>query len=93
MKFEWDEVKAAANVAKHRAAFESALDFDWDDSVVEVDSRRNYGEPRLIATSTIYGRLHILVFTQRGDTVRLISLRKANGREVSKYEKIKKAKT
>jgi uncharacterized DUF497 family protein len=93
MKFDWDEAKAAANLAKHRVAFKGVLDFDWDGAVFEVDSRRNYGEPRMVATSTINGRLHILVFTQRGYTVRVISLRKANGREVIEYDKVKKAKS
>ena len=89
MKFEWDEVKATANFAKHGVAFESVKDFDWDAAVVVVDSRRDYRESRLIAASTIRGRHHVLVYTQRGDTVRVICVRKANEREISKYEKAK----
>jgi uncharacterized DUF497 family protein len=87
MKFVWDSSKATANLAKHGVAFESMLDFEWDRAIVEVDGRKNYGETRFIATSTIYGRVHVLVYTQRGYTFRAISLRKANAREIRKYEK------
>jgi len=87
MKFEWDDVKAAANRAKHGVAFEDVTDFDWNASVDTPDHRKNYNEQRVIATSTIRGRPHVLVYVQRNEYVRVISLRKANKREVSKYEK------
>jgi uncharacterized protein len=87
MKFEWDEVKAAANLAKHGVSFEAVIDFDWNASVDTPDHRKNYNEQRVIATSTIRGRPHVLVYVQRNDCVRVISLRKANKREFSKYEK------
>ena len=93
MKFEWDEVKAAANFAKHGVRFEDTSEFEWEVSVDKPDLRKDYGETRVIAMSTIRGRLHVLVYAIRTDGDRLISLRKANKRESSSYEKAKKAKS
>jgi hypothetical protein len=59
--------------------------FDWDSATVEVDSRREYGETRLVAYGTLDGRLTVLVFTHRGENVRVISWRKANLREIKAY--------
>jgi uncharacterized protein len=89
MKFEWDEVKAAANFAKHGVRFEDTSDFEWEVSVDTRDLRKDYRETRVISTSTIRGRVHVLVYALRGVSVRVISLRKANKRESSKYEKAK----
>lgn len=92
MKVEWDSIKAAANFAKHGVPFKDAVDFDWEEAVVRLDRRKDYGENRLIAMSTIRGRLHVLVYAIRGDNLRLISLRKANEREYKDYEKAKEDK-
>ncbi len=89
MKFEWDEVKATANFAKHGVRFEDVSEFEWELSVDSLDLGRITGR-HVISTSTIRGRPHVLVY-MRNDAVRLISLRKANKREIS-YEKAKKAK-
>jgi len=93
MKFEWDEVKATANFAKHGVRFEDASEFEWEISVDKLDLRKDYGEARVISMSTIRGRLHVLVYAIRADGHRLMSLRKANDREFSGYEKAKKHKT
>ena len=65
--------------------FEEAEGFDWETAVVKVDSRQAYGEPRLAATGSIGVRLHVMVFTLRVNAVRIISLRRANSREVRRY--------
>ena len=92
MRFGWDIAKAAANLAKHGVPFEDAADFNWEVSVDKPDRRRDYGETRVIATSTIRGRPHVLVYAVRSGSFRLISLRKANKRESISYENAKKAK-
>jgi uncharacterized DUF497 family protein len=46
------------------------------------DTRRDYHELREIGYALIDARLYCVVFTQRGDTLHIISLRKANSREV-----------
>ncbi len=85
MRYEHDPEKLAVNVAKHGIWFEEADGFDWETAVVRVDSRRAYGEPRLAATGYIGDRLHVMVFTLRVNAVRIISVRRANSREVKRY--------
>jgi uncharacterized DUF497 family protein len=83
----WDEAKRLANLRKHGRDFSDADSFDWPNADIELDQRRDYGETRYVATGTIRGRLHVLVFTVRGEELRAISLRRANRREVRRYEK------
>ncbi|WP_330995914.1 BrnT family toxin [Cupriavidus necator] len=54
--------------------------------MLEIDDRKPYGETRYIAYGPIGRRLYCPVFTIRGNTLRVISLRKANSREVRDYE-------
>jgi uncharacterized DUF497 family protein len=89
MKFEWDPWKAAANIEKHAIPFERVQDFDLEQALVRQDLRQGYGELRWIALAPIDRRLHVLVFTFRGEIVRVISLRRANSREVKHYEEVK----
>ncbi|WP_422023704.1 BrnT family toxin [Pyruvatibacter mobilis] len=91
MEFEWDDAKAAANLAKHGVAFDEILDFRWDRAILLEDTRRDYGEPRYIALGPIASRIYVVVFTRRSPAIRLISLRKANRREVASYEREEKA--
>ena len=84
--FEWDEVKAAENLAKHGVDFEQVEAFELDEAVIRKDGRAAYGETRLVALGPLNGRLHVLVFTLRGEKIRVISLRKANSRERSHYD-------
>ena len=88
MRFEWDEAKRAANLAKHGVDFAAVESFDFESAIVTTDDRDVYEEPREIALGFIGVRLHILIFTWRNDVVRVISLRKANSREVKIYERI-----
>ncbi len=85
MKYEHDPVKLAANVGKHQVWFSAADDFEWATAQIEVDSRKHYGETRFNAAGLIGRRLFVLTFTLRGNAVRIISLRKANRREVQRY--------
>lgn len=82
----YDSAKAAANLAKHEVSFTEAERFDWDTTLVAEDNRFDYGERRFVAIGLIDARAHVVVFTRRGSRVRLISLRKANRREVKRYE-------
>lgn len=54
---------------------------------ISFDDRRDYGELREIGFAVVAQRLYVVVFVQRGDEMRIISLRKANAREVKIYEK------
>lgn len=85
MRYEHDPRKLAINVEKHGVWFHEADGFEWDTALMRVDSRRRYGETRFEAVGLIGSRLYVMVFTLRETAVRLISLRKANQREVKKY--------
>jgi uncharacterized protein len=89
LKFEFDPGKDTANRRKHGISLERAVDFDWAEARIGPDTRRDYGEPRFIATGLIEGRLHVMVFARRGDAMRVIGLRKANRREAKRHEEKK----
>lgn len=65
--------------------FEVAEAFDFATAIVAIDDRRDYGEIRRVATGFVSSRLHVLVFTMRGLACHIISLRKANEREIRSY--------
>ncbi|WP_232733680.1 BrnT family toxin [Burkholderia pseudomallei] len=50
-----------------------------------VDDRRDYSEVREVGFGVIGDRLYCVVFTQRGDSMHIISMRKANKREAKSY--------
>jgi uncharacterized protein len=86
VKIDFDDAKDAANREKHGISLRRAADIDWRDLKAVHDARRNYGENRYIAAAPINGRLHIVVFTIRTNALRIISLRRANRREIRFYE-------
>ncbi|WP_019936922.1 BrnT family toxin [Bordetella sp. FB-8] len=81
----FDPAKSARNVALRGLPFEAANDFDWSSAQIAEDHRRHYGERRFQALGFIEGKLHMLVFTPRDGMLRIISLRKANSREIKRY--------
>ena len=88
MNFEWDDAKAATNVAKHGISFEDArLVFFDPERITLADTRFDYGEERFITFGRLWGRLCVVVFVQPVDDhiIRIISARKANQRERSRY--------
>ena len=54
--------------------------------LVRKDHRWNYGEDRFELTGAIDGRVFVLIYTVRDASIRIISARKANHREVNDYE-------
>jgi uncharacterized protein len=60
---------------------------DFETAKVIADERRDYGESRYWAIGSIAGGLHILAFTMRRETLRAISLRKANAKERKRHER------
>lgn len=91
MSITYDPAKNAANLAKHGIAFDEAYGFEFQGCITRIDARKDYGEVRYIATGALHGRLHILCYVETSAGIRVISLRKANARERSAYEKAKKA--
>lgn len=80
---EWDETKRLSNLDKHRVDFAAMTDFEWDSADVR-DSPR-HGEQRLMAKGFIGNVLHSVVYTLRGGSVRIISLRRATRKEMVEY--------
>jgi len=85
MQYEFDATKSVANFAKHGVSMRDADDFDWETAEILQDKRCAYPEPRFVALGLIEGRVHVMVFCYRDEKRRIISLRKANSREVQKY--------
>lgn len=85
MDVTFDPTKDAANNEKHGVSLAEAASFEWADALVWPDQRRDYGEPRMAALGYIGLRLMAVVFVDRGPERRIISLRKANSREVQRY--------
>ncbi len=83
--YEWDETKRSANIRHHGVDFADARHFDWETAVIITDDREDYGELRETALGFIGVRLHAMIFTRSDEKVRIISLRKANRSEVSRY--------
>lgn len=85
MKITYDPAKNTRNIEERTLPFDMAAAMDWDQAVITEDTRRDYGERRFRVFGTIGKRLFALVFTPRGDAIHVISLRKANKREVRRY--------
>ena len=85
MEIVFNSTKDAINKEKHSISLGAASDFEWDDAVVWPDERKDYGESRMVGIGYIGNRLYFIVFVDRGDERRIISLRKANKREESIY--------
>jgi uncharacterized protein len=87
MHFEWDEAKNRANLRKH------GFDFAWAEQMfqgpllVRPDRREDYGEERWIGIGMIRDRVAFVAFAEPSpDTIRIISLRRADYEERKEYE-------
>ena len=89
MNVTFDPAKDAANLAKHGFSLLDALGFEWEAAVVWLDKRHEYDEARMVALGSIGLRIMAVVFVDRPPEQpterRIISLRKANPREVKRY--------
>ena len=92
MDFEWDANKAADNFRRHRVSFEDAAQVFLDPYRIETfDGRDAYGEDRWITVGLVEPALLAVVYTVRGkvgETIRLISARKADAHERTQYREI-----
>ncbi len=86
MKIEYDPNKNKWNIENRNLSFEQAIDLDWDKAHIVEDVRKDYSEERFVAMAYLHGRLHIICFTPVPGGIRVISFRKANPREVKRYE-------
>ncbi len=85
MLIEFDPAKDAANIAKHGVSLALADQLDWDAALVWIDERFEYEELRMIALAPRTHTLYYVAFVERGEIRRIISLRRAERREVKHY--------
>ena len=90
MKLTFDPHKDGVNLAKHGLSLTMAEELEWNTLDCQSDTRRAYGEPRQIGYAIADDRLYCVVFVDRPADApterRIISLRKANSREVKQYD-------
>jgi uncharacterized DUF497 family protein len=88
VKFEWDTKKARLNLAKHSVSFEEAATVFGDERSVTIpDPVHSLTEERFVTIGVgDNGKILVVVATERGDIVRLISARPASRRERKQYE-------
>ena len=85
MEFEWDEDKRLANIKNHGIDFSDVSEvFDGDVFTIE-DDRYSYGEQRFVTFGLLKGLVVAVVNTDRGEFIRIISIRKATKNEYRSY--------
>ncbi len=88
MKIRWDPRKAEANFRKHKIRFSDAETVLFDPMTLTIEDQIINQEQRFLSVgSEAVGRILVIVYTYHGDTIRLISARKATSKERKYYEK------
>jgi hypothetical protein len=88
MKFEWDRAKAEHNRKKHRVSFDEAVTVFYDPLTATFDDLdHSIAERRFITIGySSHDRLLVVIHTERGSSIRIISARPANARERKNHE-------
>lgn len=86
MPFEWDAGKARANLTKHGIEFPDAVGVFEDERALTVPDEHPTEERWTTIGADFLGRILVVSYTFRGETIRLISARKATSREQKEYE-------
>jgi uncharacterized DUF497 family protein len=86
--YEWDPAKARSNQEEHEVDIADAEGVLEDVRAITIEDNDAEGEQRFVTLGMDFlGRLLVVVFTYRGDAIRIISARKASRREVKEYAK------
>jgi uncharacterized protein len=85
MAYQWDREKATANLRKHGIDFADAVSLFSDDLAITVSDERFEEERFITIGSDALGRVLVVVYTWRGNEIRLISARKATRQERAQY--------
>ena len=88
MEFEWDAKKAASNLRKHGVDFADATTVLYDALALTIPDLESSEERFVTVGMDALGRVLAVVFTWRGDRVRLIAARRATSRERRQYEEV-----
>ena len=86
MRITFDAVKREKTLRERGLDFARAREVFDGLTITLPDQRQDYGEPRFITVGWLDERLLVLVWTPRGLARRIISMRKANEREIDKYK-------
>ena len=81
----FDRAKDVANISKHGLSLADAAKLDWETALVWTDTRYDYREERQAALAALGRRVFFVGFVDRLEGRRIITLRKANTREVKRY--------
>ena len=87
MPYEWDESKRVETLETRDVDFADIYNFDWNTAASRRSDRND--EARQVSLGMIGNRLYHVVWTERGENTRIISLRKANRRESREYDQQK----
>ena len=82
--FEWDEQKREKNLQRHKLDFVAATQLFDGRPVISRLSPRD-GEVRVMSTGIIAGKFYTVIWTEREETIRLISFRRARDEEAGHY--------
>ncbi|PSF35188.1 hypothetical protein C7H19_17560 [Aphanothece hegewaldii CCALA 016] len=86
MIYQWDKDKAITNFRKHRIDFADAVSVFNDDHAITIIDERFDEERQITIGMDALGRILVVVFTWRGNKIRVISARKATRQERTQYE-------
>lgn len=84
--FEWDKAKAEQNKGRHGVAFADTFAVFNDPYALTVENGRHDGRRYVTIGTDAFGRTLVVVYTWRGENIRIISARKATRTEVKQYE-------
>jgi hypothetical protein len=88
MQLTWDPEKALRNLHRHGIAFADAEGALYDPRAMTIEDTDSTGEHRYVTVGLdAFARLLVVVYAIRGDTIRLISARRASAREIRDYER------
>ena len=85
MNITFDPAKDRLNITSHGVSLALADQLDWDLMVCREDDREDYGELRLVGHVPIGNTVYVVAFTVEDDSYRIISLRRAEPKEVRYY--------
>jgi uncharacterized protein len=86
MRFTWDEVKRASNIAKHGVDFVDAVMVFTGPFVERPDRRKDYGEDRFEAVGFVDDLCLVVIFARPGGAFRIISARRGGRRDLARYQ-------
>jgi len=85
MKITFDPAKRLKTLADRGIDFAEAAEVFNGPTLDSRDTRKDYGETRIVSVGFLLGRMVIVVWTPRGDSRHIISMRKANEREQARF--------